>query len=56
MRAKRKPKRRLGAAPRPVRRMGTELIADRRTRRARSRSDNERLMIEAGFEEMDDDR
>lgn len=39
-----------GRAIRPVRRMGTEVHADRRTRRLRTRSDEERYEIEDSWE------
>lgn len=35
-----------GRAPRPVRRMGTEIHEDRRTRRQRTRADEERAAVE----------
>lgn len=58
-----------GRVPAPIRRMGTETIADRRTRGVRQRGQSERAEIEAeleadgvsdpyammGFDEGDDD-
>lgn len=52
MRAKRKPKRRLRLrAPLPKRRMGTEVIDDRRTRRVRDRAAAERDAVERELEQ-----
>jgi len=44
-----------GRAPRPVRRTGTEIHEDRRTRRQRARGDQERAVIESSATEDTDD-
>lgn len=44
-----------GRAPRPVRRMGTEVIKDRRTRRQRTRSDELRAVLDDLADEEPED-
>jgi hypothetical protein len=42
-------------APLPVRRMGTEVLQDRRTRRLRTRSEEERAALEEAERDLDEE-
>lgn len=43
-------------APRPTRRMGTEVLADRRTARMRTRADAERAALQEALDDEEDSR
>jgi len=51
-----KDKRHIPRAQRPVRRMGTEVHADRRTRRRRTRGQDEDAAIRAAEQELEEDQ